>query len=442
MTGGSGLGEATDQRPFSGPLESAPIRAGGPFSGPQCASCPASLAAGEEGLLSRHLFFSPSVDLAEAIDIFGAGFPDAQGTGEHFEVDNVASSDDVFPGSKSEFSRSGASTEATVVPRESPRRMADLFGEIMGEAAAIKGIPMPAPPLNPMSDDMQGECFHTLSSSRLATQCLLFPPVQHLFTAAAGDPSTLKAPVRAFTDFTNVEGWADTRRGIPRLEPSLAALLCLGAGWLPNEKPLPPDRLQKKITGLTDRVEAYGPEEARMTVSRFFSAILQLCQPVAVSAGPHMAWATMIQRAIWLSHTAVPERVRASLVQGPLAPDGLFGPRFSEVLAHRQSVRENRSRFGAILTGSSHQQAGRKRGPRRFQRSRGPPPPPTPMPQQQSQQQQQQQQQPPPQPGRAAPRGQKFRKLAPTFPYPNNKEKKDCSTERQYILPKERYSFK
>ena len=65
---------------------------------------------------------------------------------------------------------------------------------------------------------------------------------------------------------------------------------CPGAGWLLNEKPLPPDRLQKQIVGLTDRVfvcasqsaaavnniallssamvslsadrEAYGPEEA------------------------------------------------------------------------------------------------------------------------------------------------------------------------------------
>ncbi|CAL8255872.1 unnamed protein product [Boreogadus saida] len=335
MTGGSGLGKATDQLPFSGPLESAPIRAGGPFSGPQCASYPASLVPGDGHLACfRHLFFSPSVDLAEAIDIFRAiidifRVPDAQDADdEQFEVD------DVFAGSGSEFSRSGASTEATVVPREKPRRMANLFGEIMGEAAAIKGIPMPAPPLAPMSDDMQGECFRTLSSSRRATQCPLFPPVQHLFNAAGGDPSTLKAPVRAFTDFTNVEG------------------------------------------------EAYGPEEAVrwLTVSRFSSAILQLCQPIAVSAGRHMAWATMIQRAIWLSHTAVPERERASLVQGPLAPDGLFGPRFSEVLANQQSVRENRSRFGAILTGSSHQQAGRKRGPGRFQRTRGPPPPPTPMP--------------------------------------------------------------
>ncbi|CAL8235894.1 unnamed protein product [Boreogadus saida] len=347
-----------------------------------------------------HLFFSPSVVFAEAIDIFGAEVPDAQDADERFEVDNVASLDDVFPGPASGFSRSGASTEATIIPRERPRRMADLFGVIMCEAATIKGIPMPAPPLASMSDDMQGECFRTLSSSRRITQCPLFPPVQHLFTAAA--------------------------------------LLCPGAGWRPSEKPLPPDRLQKQIAGLTDRVfvcasqsaaavnniallssalvsllagrEAYGPEEAArwLAVSRFSSAILLLCQPVAVSAGRHMAWATMIQRAIWLSYTAVPERERASLVQGPLAPDGLFGHRFSEVLAHHQAARENRSRFGAILTGSSHQQAGRKRGPGRFQRSRGPPPPPTPMPQQQ-------QQQPPPQPGRAAPRGQKFRKLAPNY---------------------------
>ena len=57
------------------------------------------------------------MDLAEAIDIFRAGVPDAQDADdEHFEVDDVASLDDVFPGSASEFSRSGASTESTIVP--------------------------------------------------------------------------------------------------------------------------------------------------------------------------------------------------------------------------------------------------------------------------------------------------------------------------------------
>ncbi|CAL8350301.1 unnamed protein product [Boreogadus saida] len=232
-----------------------------------CAACPALP---EEGLLSGQLFFSPSVDLAEAIDIFGAEVPDAQDADERFEVDEVASLDDVFPGSASGFSRSGASTEANIVPSERPRRMTDRFGEIMGEAAAIKGIPMPAGPKTLALHVIRhgGECFRTLSASRRVTLCPLFPPVQCLFTTAGGDPSALKAPVRAFTGFTNVEGWADTQgRGIPHLEPSLAALFC--------------------PVSLSAGREAYGSEEAArwLAVSRFSSAILQLCQPVAVSAG-------------------------------------------------------------------------------------------------------------------------------------------------------------
>ncbi|CAL8377979.1 unnamed protein product [Boreogadus saida] len=165
------------------------------FSGLLCASCPASLAPGdghlacsvclgtdhaeaamaapvscvacrelpEEGILSRHLFFSPAVDLTRwhhrrrrrrlLLRRLGIRFFPLSGYNRH-------------------------------------RR-----GEIMGEAVAIKGFPMPAPPLAPVSDDMQGECFRTPSASRRVTQCPLFPPVQHLFTAAGGDPSTLKAPV-------------------------------------------------------------------------------------------------------------------------------------------------------------------------------------------------------------------------------------------------------
>ncbi|CAL8339888.1 unnamed protein product [Boreogadus saida] len=258
---GSGSGEAADKRPSSGPPESAPGARS--FPGHLCAFCPASLAPGdghlacfrclgadhaaaamaapvscvacrelpEEGILSRHLFFSPAVELADA------------------------SLDDVFGDSASGFSRSRVTT-ATAIQHEGPRRMTDLFREIMGEAAAIKGIPMPAPPLAPVSDDMQGE--------------------------------------------------------------------------------------------------------------------------------------------------------------------------FSEVLAHQQSVRENRSRFGAILTGSSRQQAGRKQGLGRSQRSRGPPPTPAPV---------QQQLQQPPYTGRAeAPRTGKFRTLAPTFSFPIKEKSKDRSAERQYMV--------
>jgi hypothetical protein len=102
QAGGSGSGEASDKRPFSGPPESTPGARS--FSGLLCASCLASLAPGdghvacfrclgadhaaaamapsvscvscrelpEEGILSRHLYFSPAVDLADAIDLFRA----------------------------------------------------------------------------------------------------------------------------------------------------------------------------------------------------------------------------------------------------------------------------------------------------------------------------------------------------------------------------------
>ncbi|CAL8363291.1 unnamed protein product [Boreogadus saida] len=212
-TGGSGPGEALDKRPFSGPPESAPGARS--FPGPLCASCPASLAPGdghvacfrclganhaaaamapsvscvscrelsEEGILSRHLYFSPAVDLADAIDLFRAS-PDYH-DGVTDAGDDAVSMDDVFDDSASGVSHSRVST-ATAVERERPRRMADLFGEIMGEAAAIKGIPMPAPPLAPISDNMQGECFRTPSSSRRVTQCPLY--------SGEGDPSPGASP--------------------------------------------------------------------------------------------------------------------------------------------------------------------------------------------------------------------------------------------------------
>ncbi|CAL8254596.1 unnamed protein product [Boreogadus saida] len=137
-------GEALDKRPSSEPPESAPGARS--FSGPLCASCPASLAPGdghlacfrclcadhaaaamaapvscvacrelpEEGILSRHLFFSPSVDLAEAIDLFRAGAPDLDDDGG---IIDVASLDDVFGDSASGFSRSRVTT-ATAVQRD------------------------------------------------------------------------------------------------------------------------------------------------------------------------------------------------------------------------------------------------------------------------------------------------------------------------------------
>ena len=63
------------------------------------------------------------------------------------------------------------------------------------------------------------------------------------------------------------------------------------------------------------------------------------------------------------SHVALQHHgpLRAGLIQGPLSPERLFGMRFPEVLNHQQSVCENKSRFGPILTTTSSRHGVKKR---------------------------------------------------------------------------------
>ncbi|CAL8357104.1 unnamed protein product [Gadus morhua 'NCC'] len=132
-----------------------------------------------------------------------------------------------------------------------------------------------------------------------------------------------------------------------------------------------------------------------------------------------------------LPHCGARTSQRASLVQGPLAPDGLFGPRFSRTSSLSVRIVPGSGRFSQAPPTSRPGGSGVQAGP---SVPGGPPPTPAPVPQQQ------QQPQPPPQTGRA-PRTGKFRKLAPTFSFPIKEKSKDRSAERQYMVPKERYSL-
>ena len=76
------------------------------------------------------------MELSEAIDRFKAGVPDLEEEDIGIADDDGA---DVFADLASGVSDSRASI-STVVPREKSRRMVYLFGEIMGEAAAIRGL--------------------------------------------------------------------------------------------------------------------------------------------------------------------------------------------------------------------------------------------------------------------------------------------------------------
>ena len=74
-------------------------------------------------------------------------------------------------------------------------------------------------------------------------------------------------------------------------------------------------------SALTGGKEPLGPNKWRQWPSSP-SAAPHLSQSLAVSAGQHMAWATMGHREMWFSHTSVPDRDRAGLIQGYLSPDG------------------------------------------------------------------------------------------------------------------------
>ena len=92
------------------------------------------------------------MELAEAINLFKAGVPDLDD--EDVDVDKDDDGDDVF--ALSESGVSDSRSISTVVPREKWRWMADLFGDIMGEAAT------PCPPRLPLA------CRMTCRGSALA----------------------------------------------------------------------------------------------------------------------------------------------------------------------------------------------------------------------------------------------------------------------------------
>ena len=74
------------------------------------ASCAACQALPEEGFLSRHIFFSPSEEFSDAIDLFEAGVPDLEDQEEDYEdIDVNDDRDDIFADSASGVSHSRAS---------------------------------------------------------------------------------------------------------------------------------------------------------------------------------------------------------------------------------------------------------------------------------------------------------------------------------------------
>ncbi|CAK6968980.1 hypothetical protein L3Q82_006009 [Scomber scombrus] len=52
------------------------------------------------------------------------------------------------------------------------------------------------------------------------------------------------------------------------------------------------------------------------------------------------AWATMQHRRLWLDQTHIPEASRHELLEAPIHPDGLFGPRFRAMVDSMKATSE------------------------------------------------------------------------------------------------------
>ncbi|MEQ2301690.1 hypothetical protein AMECASPLE_038672 [Ameca splendens] len=73
--------------------------------------------------------------------------------------------------------------------------------------------------------------------------------------------------------------------------------------------------------------------------------ILHLCAASAVCSSRIAAWQTLLQRQMWLRlSSSIPEDFKRELLEGPISPDGLFGPHFQSVLGQMQTSQEELER--------------------------------------------------------------------------------------------------
>ncbi|MEQ2161060.1 hypothetical protein GOODEAATRI_005774, partial [Goodea atripinnis] len=93
------------------------------------------------------------------------------------------------------------------------------------------------------------------------------------------------------------------------------------------------------------------PREMELTpedveeVCNFADTILNLCVASATCSSRIAAWQTLLQRQMWLRLSSpIPEDFKRELLEGPISPDGLFGPHFQSVLGQMQTSQEELER--------------------------------------------------------------------------------------------------
>ncbi|MEQ2265241.1 hypothetical protein XENORESO_004276 [Xenotaenia resolanae] len=90
----------------------------------------------------------------------------------------------------------------------------------------------------------------------------------------------------------------------------------------------------------------------------FADTILNLCATSAVCSSRIAAWQTLLQRQMWLRlSSSIPDDFKRQLLEGPISPDGLFGPHFQSLLGQMQTSQEELERVrrhGSLSRSSVH----------------------------------------------------------------------------------------
>ena len=285
-----------------------------------------------------------------------------------------------------------------VAPPSTTKALFMDLPEIIKRAADQRGIALPAEPPAPSRGLLSGDLYSQEPPSKRAPLWPRFTELRPFVEEALSQPGKLRAPVSRYAPFTRVHG--DTEAGfpsVPPLEQSLASILLPKATFFGHRKPTPPspqDQVCAQVTDRSHQCAAQGlaaqnniallasavsamatnpealPPELATEIGKAMTAILTLTTATTVALSRIQAWQTVAQRNIWLHMSQLPTEVRRELLYGPIAPDGLFGPRLQTATSHLHQAAEEAERLRQLGSWKAAPQQQRHRSTNRHKRKR------------------------------------------------------------------------
>ncbi|KAK2915175.1 hypothetical protein Q8A73_005769 [Channa argus] len=231
--------------------------------------------------------------------------------------------------------------------------------DIIKIASARGDLSVPEDAASPPQEAAFGR-YNPGRASRPVPTWPLFPTVAAYVHGPASEPAKLKAPVSTFASIRKVSRMTGFRQAGRRPAPpspkdALTARLADRSHQCAFQSAAAANNifvLANAISDLALLPDAL-PDKYAEEISKFSSAILALCAPIAIASARISAWQTMIARNVWLHLSSIPEAVRKDMLEGPISPDGLFGPHFQHLVREMQTASEEAEKIRRHVTAPS-----------------------------------------------------------------------------------------